>query len=39
MNTTEQLLAPISEAQPCGDDIAFSSEMDAIARARQAEDP
>ena len=39
MNTTEQLLAPISEAQPCGDDIAFSSEMDAIARARQADDP
>jgi type VI secretion system protein ImpA len=39
MTTTEQLLAPISEAQPCGEDIAFSTEMDAIARARQADDP
>ena len=39
MNTTEQLLAPISADQPCGEDIAFSTEMDAIARARQADDP
>lgn len=35
----EQLLAPISEASPCGDDIAFSPEVDAISKARQADDP
>jgi type VI secretion system protein ImpA len=35
----EQLLAPVSEGHPCGEDIAFSSEVDAIARARQADDP
>lgn len=39
MINTEQLLAPISDAQPCGEDIAFSPELDAIARARQADDP
>lgn len=33
------LLAPVSPAAPCGADLAFSSELDAIARARQADDP
>jgi type VI secretion system protein ImpA len=35
----EQLLVPVSEQAPCGDDIAFSADMDAIAKARQADDP
>jgi len=35
----EQLLAPVSDAQPCGEDLAFTPELDAIARARQADDP
>lgn len=35
----EELLAPVSDSQPCGEDLAFSSELDAIARARQADDP
>ena len=35
----EELLAPVSEQAPCGEDLAFSSELDAIARARQADDP
>ncbi len=35
----EQLLAPISEQAPCGDDIAFSPEVDAISQARLADDP
>jgi type VI secretion system protein ImpA len=35
----EELLAPVSEAHPCGEDLAFSSELDAITRARQADDP
>jgi type VI secretion system protein ImpA len=44
MPTTEaldldRLLAPISDAAPCGEDLAFSSEIDAIQRARQADDP
>lgn len=39
MLNIEQLLAPISEASPCGDDIAFSPEVDAISKARQADDP
>jgi len=39
MFSIDKLLAPVSEQHPCGDDIAFSSELDAIARARQADDP
>jgi type VI secretion system protein ImpA len=39
MLNLEELLAPISAGQPCGDDLAFSAELDAIARARQADDP
>ncbi|TFW33368.1 type VI secretion system protein TssA [Massilia horti] len=35
----DKLLAPVSEASPCGDDLAFSSEIDEIAQARQADDP
>jgi type VI secretion system protein ImpA len=39
MFTIEQLLAPVSDDHPCGEDLAFSSELDAIAKARQADDP
>src|SRR5437764_787930 len=39
MLNLEALLAPVSEARPCGDDLAFSAELDAIVRARQADDP
>ncbi|GAB3407094.1 type VI secretion system protein TssA [Massilia agilis] len=39
MLNIEQLLAPISEAQPCGENLAFSPELDAIANARRADDP
>jgi type VI secretion system protein ImpA len=39
MLTIDELLAPVSESRPCGEDLAFSSELDAIARARQADDP
>ena len=39
MSTVEQLLAPISPDAPCGEDIAFSPDLDAIAKARQADDP
>jgi len=39
MLNLEALLGPVSEARPCGEDLAFSSEVDAIARARQADDP
>jgi type VI secretion system protein ImpA len=35
----DKLLAPVSAGQPCGEDLAFSSEIDAIVRARQADDP
>jgi type VI secretion system protein ImpA len=35
----EKLLAPVSSERPCGEDLAFSSEIDAIVRARQADDP
>jgi type VI secretion system protein ImpA len=35
----EELLAPVSDEHPCGEDLAFSSELDAITRARQADDP
>ncbi|WP_295994298.1 type VI secretion system protein TssA [Rugamonas sp.] len=34
-----QLLLPISAADSCGADISFSAEVDAIARARQYDDP
>jgi type VI secretion system protein ImpA len=39
MFTADARLAPISDAAPCGADLAFSPELDAIARARQFDDP
>jgi type VI secretion system protein ImpA len=39
MLNLEKLLAPVGGARPCGEDLAFSSEIDAIVRARQADDP
>jgi type VI secretion system protein ImpA len=39
MLNLDKLLAPVSDARPCGEDLAFASEIDAIARARQADDP
>jgi type VI secretion system protein ImpA len=39
MLNLEALLAPVSAARPCGEDLAFSAEVDAVARARQADDP
>jgi len=35
----EALLAPIAPDNPCGADLAFSAEVDEIARARLADDP
>lgn len=35
----EALLAPISDAAPCGDDLSFSAEFDAIQDLRRADDP
>lgn len=34
----DALLQPISDAAPCGEDLSFSSEMDAISEARRFED-
>ena len=39
MLNLEQLLEPVSAEQPCGEDRAFSPEVDAVNRARQADDP
>lgn len=39
MLNIEALLAPIAPDNPCGDDLAFSPEVDEIARARLADDP
>jgi type VI secretion system protein ImpA len=39
MLNLEKLLVPISVDRPCGEDLAFSPDMDAINRARQADDP
>ncbi len=35
----DDLLAPISEAAPCGEDLSFSAEFDTIQEARRADDP
>lgn len=35
----EDLLQPISDSQPAGADLSFSSEMDAIVHARKFDDP
>jgi len=39
MFTVDALLKPVSAAAPCGEDLAFSPELDAIAQARKADDP
>ena len=39
MFNLEQLLHPVSAVSPCGADITFSQELDAVARARQHDDP
>jgi type VI secretion system protein ImpA len=39
MFNPEDLLAPVSADQPCGEDLAYSSELDAIEAARLADDP
>jgi type VI secretion system protein ImpA len=39
MFNAESLLAPISPAQPAGADLSFSSDFDAIAKARRFDDP
>ncbi|MES2300173.1 MAG: type VI secretion system protein TssA [Pseudomonadota bacterium] len=39
MFSSDQLLVPISAARPGGEDLAFSSELDAIAQARRFDDP
>lgn len=35
----DELLSPISDAQPSGEDLSFSLEYDAIQEARRADDP
>ncbi|MFC5473603.1 type VI secretion system protein TssA [Paraherbaspirillum soli] len=39
MFSIDQLLNPISDSQPCGIDLSFSSDLDAIAEARRFDDP
>jgi type VI secretion system protein ImpA len=39
MFNLEDLLAPVSADNPCGEDLAYSSELDAIEAARLADDP
>lgn len=39
MPELEDLLTPISEAAPCGEDMSFSTEFDVIQEARRADDP
>ncbi|MFC5481049.1 type VI secretion system protein TssA [Massilia suwonensis] len=39
MFTVDALLNPVSPTSPCGEDLAFSPELDAIAQARKADDP
>jgi type VI secretion system protein ImpA len=39
MLNLERLLAPVGGARPCGEDLSFTVEIDAIVRARQADDP
>lgn len=36
---SDPLLAPISDASPCGEDLSYSADFDAIARMREADDP
>lgn len=39
MSTLSVLSEPISEASPCGEDLLFSADFDAIQNARRFEDP
>ena len=39
MFSAEQLLIPISDSRPSGEDLSFSSDLDAIAQARKFDDP
>jgi type VI secretion system protein ImpA len=39
MFSVDQLLLPIRDNQPCGDDVSFSVEVDRIAQARVHDDP
>jgi type VI secretion system protein ImpA len=39
MASIDQLLVPVSDHQPCGEDLSFSREVDAIAKARLHDDP
>lgn len=39
MFSAAQLLTPIRPDQPCGDDLSFSTELDAISQARKFDDP
>lgn len=35
----EEMLEPVSELQPCGDDLSFSAEFDRIQESRREDDP
>ncbi|MDB5781384.1 type VI secretion system protein TssA [Caballeronia mineralivorans] len=39
MSTTSALLDPVSASSPCGDDLLFSSDFDAVQQARRFDDP
>ena len=39
MLQVDELLVPISMGEPCGQDLSFGPELDAIAAARQQDDP
>jgi type VI secretion system protein ImpA len=39
MYSAQELLQPISDAQPAGADLSFSTDLDAIAQARKFDDP
>jgi type VI secretion system protein ImpA len=39
MFDVDTLLLPVDPDRPCGEDLAFSPELDAIAQARKADDP
>ncbi|MCC2972469.1 type VI secretion system protein TssA [Massilia sp. IC2-476] len=39
MFNLDKVLVPLTASQPCGEDLAFSPEFDAINRAREADDP
>lgn len=39
MTSLEELLAPISDVSPTGEDLSFSADFDAVVEARRADDP